>query len=151
MELKYILRSIFLRFGGIRARRCALTGAPNVLIVLLSFATNRMEFEWFRASGVLWGNWELVAELVYNCSSRHSSLSLPCVRPIFKTWKPSIRGLPGSRAGCTGLTKTVTSPYTTRYITDFSILADWKALHYKFVLTTKALDKFWRVPDFGYA
>ena len=32
---------------------------------------------------------------------------LPCGRPIIKTWKPSVRGLPGSRPGCTGLTNEV--------------------------------------------
>ena len=58
----------------------------------------------FRASGGIWGIWELVAELVYLLTSRHSSLSLPCGRPIIKMWKPSVRGLPGSRAGCTRFT-----------------------------------------------
>ena len=38
-----------------------------------------------------------------------SSLSLPCGRPIIKIWKPSARGLPGSRAGCTGLTNIMCS------------------------------------------
>ena len=38
-------------------------------------------------------------------TSSHSALSLPCGRPIIK-WKPSVRGLPGSRAGCMGLANT---------------------------------------------
>ena len=60
----------------------------------------------FRASGLVWCIWELVAELVYLvyiCSSRHSALSLPCRRPIIKTWKTSIRGLPESKSCSTGL------------------------------------------------
>ena len=73
----------------------------------------------FRAIGVIWGTWELTAELV--CLLFWTICLIPYpVGPIIKTTNTIYRGPSGSRAGCAGLTNMRDPYFNLRHPRDFT-------------------------------